>query len=129
MKRDIAAGNMPALLGLFANPFLAATPQGAKIVTAADFAEALPARKQLFDRMGWKSSSLVDVHSIPLSARYALLLTEWRMNFAAADSSRIELLVDSAFVVDTGTEAFKIILYLAGDDIMALLKERGTLQN
>jgi hypothetical protein len=79
--------------------------------------------------MGCKSSSLVDVHSIPLSARYALLLTKWRMNFAVADSTQKELLVDSAFIADTSAEAFKIILYLAGDDIMALLKERGILQN
>ncbi len=125
---NIVDGNMPALLAQFADPFLAATPQGTKIMTVADFAQVLPGRQQLFDRMGCQSSSLANLHPIPLSARYILALTKWRMTFATAQSSSEEILVDSAFIVDIGAEPFKIILYLAADDIMALLKQQGIAQ-
>jgi hypothetical protein len=128
-ERNVAAGNMPAAFAQFADPFLAAVPQGAKIMPVADFAQGLPARKQLFDRMGCESSSLANLHPIPLSARYTLVLTKWRMTFAVAQSSAKEILVDSAFIVDTGGAEMKIILYLAADDIMALMKQRGIAQD
>jgi len=128
-ERNVIAGNMPALLAQFADPFLAATPQGTKTVSAADFAQGLPARKQLFDRVGRNSSTLADIHTIPLGARYTLALTKWRFSFAQTQDNPQDILVDTAFIVDTGAGEFKIILYLAGDDVKALIKERGILKS
>lgn len=128
-EHNVAAGNLPALIEQSADPFMAATPQGAKTLSAADFAKSLPARRQLFDRTGRNSSTLADIHTIPLGARYTLALTKWRFSFEQAQNGPKEILVDSSFIVDTAGGEFKIILYLAGDDIMALMKERGILTN
>ena len=128
-EQNIAAGNMPAFLAQFADPFLAATPQGAKIVTAADHAHALPARQQLFDRMGCKTASLVDLHPIPLSARYTLVLTKWRMAVAGTPNSPDEIVFDSSFIVDTGVDEFKIIFYLANQNLVEVLQQHGIPQS
>ena len=128
-ERNVVAGNMPALLAQFADPFLAAVPQGTKMVTATEHSRGLPARRQFFDRIGCKSSSLADVHTIPLSSRYTLALTKWRLSFAEALNTPQEILVDSAFIVDVGGTELKIILYLAADDMIALAKERGIVRD
>jgi hypothetical protein len=51
--------------------------------------------------------------------------TRWKLKFTEAEMSSPDLFVDSTFVVDTRAERFRIVLYLAHQDVMALLKERG----
>ena len=124
-ERNIAAADIPALLDQFADPFLAAIPQGVKIVSAADHAKELPARRNLFDRAGCKPGRLVSAHPITLSSRYVLALTKWRWAFAAAHAEAKEILTDAAFLVDTGAGPPKIVLYLPATDMVAALKEEG----
>jgi len=124
-EQNISTGNIPALLAQFADPFLAAIPQGARVVSAADYAKALPVRHELFHRLGCRSTSLVDLHPIPLSSRFTLALTKWRMVFDGTESGPRELSIDTAFIVDTGTGAPQIVLYLPNEDIMEVLKNHG----
>ena len=49
------------------------------------------------------------------------------MTFARTDAKPEEVVVDSTFIVDTGSNSPKIILYLANHDIMQILKDRGLL--
>jgi hypothetical protein len=117
--------NTPALLSQWADTFLAAGPQGAQPVRAADFALALPKRKQLFDSLGLRSTALASLHETRLDARYTMAATQWRMTFARAQGDPIEILAASVFILDTSAEDFKIVFYLASQDIFALLKENG----
>jgi hypothetical protein len=109
----------------FAATFMAAGPQGAQCVKASDFALVLPKRKQLFESFGCESMQLasVDVHS--LGDRYLMAHTRWKMNFANGDLSTEKMFVDSTFIVDTTEADFRIVLYLAHQDVMSMLKERG----
>lgn len=119
-------GNIPELVAQFAETFLAADPGGARPVRAADFALALPRRKQLFDKIGGcHSTELVSVEETRLDDRYALARTRWRMKFEALDRGPNELLVDSSFLVDLGGESPRILLYMAHQDLMAVLHEKG----
>jgi hypothetical protein len=47
------------------------------------------------------------------------------MTFIRNEGKAEEVLVDSIYIVDTGGEAFKIVFYLANQDLMQILKERG----
>jgi hypothetical protein len=111
----------------FADSFLAAGPQGAQCVRASDFALALPKRKELFDRLGLRSTQLAALEETPLDARYTLVRTRWRMEFDRPDQERQEIFAGSVFIVDTSAPEYKIVLYLANQDITAILKERGIL--
>ena len=122
-ERKTVSKDMAALLALFADPFLAAMPQGAKVVTAAEYARALPARREFFGRMGCESTSLVSVQHVPLSPRYALAFTRWRWVFGGEHVVPKEVFADTAYIVDTGADPFKIILYLPAEDMMAKLKQ------
>lgn len=126
-ERNSASLDFSAVVSQFADPFLAAGPQGASVVTAGDFAAALPARKRLFESMGYQSTALVSLQQIPLSARYILVRTQWRLKFTGSDKCPKEIVANSAFLVDTGEATFKIALYLTNEDMMAALRSQGIL--
>ena len=108
--------------------FLAAGPQGAQCVRAEDFALVLPKRKQLFDKLGCTSTALVSLHETALDDRYALAKTKWRMIFHQPSGNQ-EVLVDSTYLLNIERPDPKILLYLAHQDIMQLLKDRGISAN
>lgn len=123
--RQSSSNDTQTQVAQFADTFLAAGPQGAKCVRAADFAQALPKRKQLFDSLGCQSTTLVSLEETPLDARYVLARTKWQMTFSRSNGELEEVLADSTFIVDTAADEFRIVLYLANQDIMQVLKDRG----
>ena len=120
-------GDIHTIVSQFADPFMAAGPNGAQCVLTADFALALPKRKQLFDSLGCESTSLVSLDESPLDARYVLARTRWQMNFTGKQSGKQQVIADAVYILDVSGETPKIILYLANQDIMAVLKDRGIL--
>jgi hypothetical protein len=121
--------SIPAQVSQFADPFISADRNGTRCVRVDDFAAALPRRKLLFDRLGCKPAALVSLHETQLDARYVLAKTTWRFEFPRANSGEAEqVLADSTFLIDTGEEEFKIVMYMAHQDIMQVLRDRGMLQ-
>lgn len=122
--------NIPALVSQFADPFVSADPHGTRCVRVEDFAAALPKRKLLFDRLGSRPAVLVSLYETQLDARYALAKTTWRFDFVRSNSREPEqVFADSTFLIDTGGDQFKIVMYLAHQDIMQVLRDRGILRD
>lgn len=122
--------DIPALVSQFTDPFISADPHGTHCVRVEDFAAALPRRKFLFDRLGCKPAVLTSLHETQLNARYVLAKTSWRFEFARENSRESEeVLADSTFLIDTGEEEFKIVMYMAHQDIMQVLRDRGILRD
>jgi hypothetical protein len=109
----------------FADTFMAAGPQSAQCVKASDFVRALPKRKQLFESFGCHSMQLINVEAHSLGGRYSMARTRWKMNFAEGVLSMEAPFVDSTFIVHTTEQQLRIVLYLAHQDVMEILKERG----
>ncbi len=86
---------------------------------------ALPRRKQLFESYGCHSLKLVSVDARSLDNHYSMARTRWKMNFLADDLQTPAMFVDSTFIVNTTEQQFRIVLYLAHQDAIAMLKERG----
>src|ERR1700722_345434 len=122
--------DIPALVSQFTDPFISADPHGTHCVRVEDFAAALPRRKFLFDRLGCKPAVLTSLHETQLDARYVLAKTTWGFEFARENSRESEeVLADSTFLIDTGAEEFKIVMYMAHQDIMQVLRDRGILRD
>ncbi len=133
-EANASGHDVEAQVSQFADVFMAAGPQGAQAVRASDFALAMPKRKQLFDRMGCRSTELVSLTEKRLDARYVLADTQWRMTFERADIAPQEVVVESVYIVDTGeaaeaggSDGGRIVFYLAKQDIMQIVRERGLL--
>ena len=122
--------DISALVSLFADPFFSVDPNGTRCLRVDDFAAALPKKKLLFDRLGCKPAVLTSLQETQLDARYVLARTTWRFEFALANTEETEeILADSTFLIDTGKDDFKIALYMAHQDIMQVLRDRGILQS
>jgi len=115
------------LASCFAETFLVASPDGTRVVRAADFALALPKRQKMFDAWGCQSTKLASVRVTALDGRYATAETKWLMSFAHGDGQLSDVLVGSTFVLDTEGDC-KILFYLTHQDIATVLRERGILQ-
>jgi hypothetical protein len=124
--RNAEESDVASEVAQFAASFLAAGPQGASCVRREDFAVVLPKRRQLFESAGLRSTEFVSMEAEALDARYSMARTRWKMRFESMPRMQ-EIVVDSTFVIDTGAQPFQIVLYLAHQDIMAILKERGIL--
>ena len=107
----------------FADVFIAAGPSGAQAVKASDFALALPKRRQFFDSLGCRSTRLVSLRVNPVDSRYVLAETRWQMTFAHEGGEDKQALADSVFLLDIG----QILLYLAKQDLMEMLRQHGVL--
>lgn len=121
------AGESPAPSLPFAETFLAAGSFGTRAVRLEDFALAMPKRKQLMDSLGCKSSELIALEEMRLGSRHVLASARWCFVFAQEGEAEQRYEVDSSYVVDTGTEdtgteAMKIVLYIAHQDVLELAK-------
>lgn len=123
--RHSAEGDVAALAMCFAETFVAGGVQGAKAVRASDFAQALPKRYELFAQMGCRGTELVGYSEQSLDARYVWARTQWRFTFERGGGEAMPLEVESSYLVDAGAEPMRFLIYLAHDDIMGMLKERG----
>jgi hypothetical protein len=119
------SNDVDATVSQFADVFMAASPQGVQAVRAADFALALPKRKQYFDSLGCRSTKLVSLREQRLDPRYVLATTQWSMTFARPDLPPQDVLAESVFIVDTGRDQPKVVFYLANQDLVQILKDRG----
>jgi hypothetical protein len=124
---NMSTGNIPALIANFAEVFMYARPQGTRSVRASDFALALPKRKQLLDKLRCQPTVLVSLTETKLDSCFTMARTQWCMTFAKDESDPQQILVDSTYIVRTGDGVFKIVFYLAHQDIMEILNERGIL--
>jgi hypothetical protein len=123
-ERNSNSGSIGPLISQFADVFMVAGPQGAQVVQADAFALALPKRKKLFDDMGCQSSELVSLRETSLNGGYMMVETRWRMTFASEGQSPEEIQADSTFIVYTGGEEPKIVMYLPLSDALATLADR-----
>lgn len=119
--------NVGATVSQFADVFMAAGPQGAQSVRSSDFALALPKKKQLFDSLGCKSTELVSLTETRLDARYTMAATQWKMCFERPGHEPEEVVAESVYIVDMEGNEPKIVFYLANQDLMQVLKDRGLL--
>ncbi|HVZ84006.1 MAG TPA: hypothetical protein VG893_10065 [Terracidiphilus sp.] len=112
--------DIAATVACFADTFLVAGPNGAQAVRSADFALALPKRKQLFESLGSRGATLATLDETPLDTRYTLTRTRWRMDFPAQSFE-----VGALHLIDIAGDSPKIVAYLTPEDIFTVLRSRG----
>jgi hypothetical protein len=123
-ERNSNSGAIGPLISQYADVFMVGGLQGAQVVQANAFALAVPKRMKQFDDLGWRSTELVSLHETTLSGRYMMVETGWRMTFASRDESIEQIQADSTFIVYTGGEEPKIVMYLPHSDALATLTNR-----
>lgn len=123
--QNSAEGNAHELIRQFADSFLYAGPAGNQWMRASDFALALPKRKHRFEELGHRSTELIEAQEIWLGDRYVLVRSRWRFVFERLGQAVENLDTESNFLVDTGAEPFRILVYVSQLDPLEVLRERA----
>ena len=126
-EQSSAAGDVDALVALFAPAFLMAGPSGSHVVKAGDMVQAIPRRKQMFAAAGCTATTLQSVVDTALDSRYSLVRTEWQWTFERAGAAPTQVTLPSTFLVERAADGPRIVCYINHADVQAVLRERGLL--
>ena len=77
--------------------------------------------------MGCRSTKLISLREQRLDARYIMASTQWKLTFVQPDSRTHDVVAESIYILDTGGDTPKIVFYLAKQDLMQVLRDRGLL--
>jgi hypothetical protein len=122
-----AAGDVDGLLQLFAPTVMIAGPNGTNVLPSNAMAAAIRSRKQRLDSLGVPSATIAGCELTPLSDRYTLARTQWRFDLSRLHSDPVTL--SSTFLLEHVGAETRIVVYLNHHDIMALLRERGVVND
>jgi hypothetical protein len=126
-ERQSNGSNPDELFAQFGDAVMVAGPDGSRVVRASDLAVALPKRKELFNRIGCRSTRLLSMQETRIDQRYVMAETQWCLTFERGEGRIDDIHVGSTFILDCGTDEVKIVFYLTHQDIMKILRERGIL--
>jgi hypothetical protein len=120
-------GSAGEIVEQFADVFMAADPSGARAVPSSKLLMAIPQRKKMFESVGGGTTALASVEQTRLDDRYVLLKTEWLMKLDRGGGPGEVLTLRSTFVLYRSDDGLKIVFYLNHEDLMSLLREKGSL--
>ncbi|MBB5344950.1 hypothetical protein [Tunturibacter empetritectus] len=125
-ERNANVGSAEEIVEQFADVFMAADPSGARAVPSSKLLMAIPQRKKLFESVGGGATALASVELTRLDDRYVLLKTEWLMKLNRGGGPGEDLTLRSTFVLYRSDDGLKIVFYLNHEDLMSVLRERGS---
>lgn len=117
----------PAEIAHFANVFVAAGPFGNAIVKIEDFEKVLPKRRQLLKASGLVRTSLKSFDVTATTDRHVVVNNTWEMDFETQAHGQVTIPVTATFTIDMASESPKVLVYLAHQDILQILRDRGML--
>jgi hypothetical protein len=107
--------------GQFAEVFMAADSEGGRVVPAAALTKAVGMKRKMLEGAGSHRTRLVSLKERPLGDWYVLVETEWVMEFETEE----EVELRSTFILYRSEGGLRIVFYLAHQDLVGVLRERG----
>lgn len=114
------------VLSAFTATFMGADPNGAVCIqNDAAFRAAIPERKALFAKIGFKSASILDIQKTRLDDRYTMAKVHWHMVFEkVAGKPQDFRFYITYFLFDAGNGP-KVVFYISHEDEQKVMREAG----
>ncbi len=119
--------NLDTEVSHFADLFLAAGPLGGAPIRVEDFSKALPKRRRQLEEAGLVKTTLASLDVTASTERHVVVNSTWAMSFETKREGSVTIPVSSTFMIDMAGEDPKILVYLAHQDIMQILRDQGML--
>jgi hypothetical protein len=107
----------------FAEVFMAADSEGGRMVPAAALSKVVAMKRKMLEGAGSHRTRLVSLEERPLGDWYVLVETEWVMEFETGEEVKLR----STFILYRSEGGLRIVFYLAHQDLVGVLRERGIL--
>jgi hypothetical protein len=98
----------------FGETFLSLDPKDVRVLTRAQLAAALPARRAMFEGSG--RPRRVEARQLPLDERHLLVRADWQ-------TERTGLRLQATYLVRRESAGLRILVYLNHHDVLAELRK------
>jgi hypothetical protein len=109
----------------FTPSFMSADPNGVYCVQNDEaFRQAIPERKNFFDKIGFRTAAVLDIAETRLDERYTMAKVHWHMVFEKDGEAMDFKFYITYFLFDPGSGP-KIVFYISHDDEQKVMQEAG----
>jgi len=113
---------------LYADIFMFGGPNGVQPVKKEDFLKVIPKMKAHYASIGLTETRLQNVEGTPLSSKYLLAKTAWRMTIRSSSGTR-QVEASATYVLMRGQgDTLSIVFQIDHQDLASLLKEQPNSQ-
>jgi hypothetical protein len=110
----------------FADQFIFADPNGARVIEKQKFLPALPKRQEFFKSLGHQSTKVLSLEETPIDDQYTMVKAHFLMQFQTPGQV-IEAKVDSTYILFMKNDAPRIVMHIEHEDLKEAMQARGLL--
>jgi len=118
--------DVDAIALCYADTFLFGQPQGVQTVKKEDFLRILPKRKEMMQKIGQKSSTIVSLKETPISEQYIQVEVVWKMIYQKGEKT-IEDTNTATYILHKQDTALQIVVQIDHQDLMKKVQAMGLL--
>ncbi len=111
----------------YADSFMFAGPNGARVIEKQKLLAALPQRRQFFKSVGHQWTRVVGLDETWLDDHYVLVRVQFLMRFEKAAGHPVDFETESTSILYIQDGAPRIVFHLESEDVQQALQARGLL--
>ncbi len=111
----------------YADSFMFAGPNGARVIQRQQLLAALPQRQQFFKSVGHQWTRIVSLDETRMDDHYVMVRAEFLMRFQKPSAQPIDAKLDSTFILNGQGDTLVIVFHLEHEDLQQALQVRGLL--
>jgi ketosteroid isomerase-like protein len=126
-ERIVNTDDVDLTASQYADPFMFADPSGVRVVDRSTFRAALPRRREFFQALGHRSTSIVSLKETALDDRYVMVRVRFQLEFESAAIGRRDVRVESTFILRARDGSLEIVFHVEHEDLQNAMRTRGLL--
>jgi hypothetical protein len=111
----------------YADQFIFADPNGARVVEKQKFLPFLPKRREFFKALGHQSTKVLSLEETLIDNQYTMVKAHFLLQFQKIAGEIKEINLDSTYILFTKWDAPKIVMHIEPEDVQQAMKDRGLL--
>lgn len=111
----------------YADSFMFAGPNGARVIEKQNLLAALPQRREFFKSAGHQRTRIVSLDETKIDDHYVLVRVQFLMRFEKAAGHPVDVETESTSILYIQDGATRIVFHLESEDVQQVLQARGLL--
>ena len=111
----------------YSKEFMGGGPDGVVVGKNEDFRQAMPARKKLFETIGFKKATILKLTQTWLDDHYVLAKVHWQMDFQKKDGTEVKATFYDTYCLYVHEGKAKVVFFISHEDEQKVMKKLGLL--